>query len=60
MEIKWLKTEQRGKNNREHIASSFFANLWILLGLGIARIVLITRRLKKTIRQDFGMFVHKL
>ncbi|KDP23937.1 hypothetical protein JCGZ_27097 [Jatropha curcas] len=36
------------------------ANLWVLLGLGIAGILLMTRKLKKTIREDFGAFVEKL
>ena len=36
------------------------ANLWVLLGLGIAGILLVTKRLKKAIREDFGAFVYKL
>ncbi|OAY32162.1 outer envelope protein 64, chloroplastic [Manihot esculenta] len=36
------------------------ANLWVLLGLGLAGILLMTRKLKKTIREDFGAFVEKL
>ncbi|XP_030521358.2 outer envelope protein 64, chloroplastic [Rhodamnia argentea] len=36
------------------------ANLWVLLGLGIAGIVLMTRKLKRAVREDFGAFVHKL
>ena len=36
------------------------ANLWVLLGLGLAGIVLITRKLKKSVREDFGAFLHKL
>ncbi|KAH7528570.1 hypothetical protein FEM48_Zijuj05G0086000 [Ziziphus jujuba var. spinosa] len=34
------------------------ANLWVLLGLGLAGILLMTRKLKKAIREDFvGSFV---
>lgn len=36
------------------------ANLWVLLGLGLAGILLVTRKLKKVIREDFGAFVLKL
>ncbi|KAF7822244.1 Translocon at the outer membrane of chloroplasts 64 [Senna tora] len=36
------------------------ANLWVLLGLGLAGILLMTRKLKKTIKEDFGAFVEKL
>ncbi|CAN1180338.1 Outer envelope protein 64, chloroplastic [Linum perenne] len=36
------------------------ANLWVLLGLGLAGIFLLTRRLKKAVREDFGAFVQKL
>lgn len=36
------------------------ANLWVLLGLGLAGILLMTRKLKKVIREDFGAFVEKL
>jgi hypothetical protein len=36
------------------------ANLWVLLGLGLAGILLVTRKLKKTIREDFGAFVQRL
>ncbi|KAM1398404.1 hypothetical protein ACFX2I_015861 [Malus domestica] len=36
------------------------ANLWVLLGLGLAGILLMTRKLKKTIREDFGAFVERL
>ncbi|KAL5544950.1 hypothetical protein UlMin_008734 [Ulmus minor] len=36
------------------------ANLWVLLGLGLAGILLMTRKLKKAIREDFGAFVEKL
>lgn len=36
------------------------ANLWVLLGLGLAGILLMTKRLKKNIKQDFGAFIEKL
>lgn len=35
-------------------------NLWVLLGLGLAGILFVTRKLKKVIREDFGAFVEKL
>ncbi|KAG5030313.1 hypothetical protein JHK87_013827 [Glycine soja] len=35
-------------------------NLLVLLGLGLAGIVLITRKLNKSVREDFGAFIHKL
>ncbi|XP_022725878.1 outer envelope protein 64, chloroplastic-like isoform X2 [Durio zibethinus] len=40
--------------------ASHAANLWVLLGLGLAGIVLLTKRLKKTIKADFGAFIQKL
>ncbi|KAJ7975236.1 outer envelope protein 64, chloroplastic-like [Quillaja saponaria] len=36
------------------------ANLWVLLGLGLAGILMMTRKLKKTIKADFGAFIEKL
>ncbi|KAL6001644.1 Outer envelope protein 64, chloroplastic [Asimina triloba] len=42
------------------MASASATNLWVLLGLGIAGILLMTRRLKKAIKEDFGAFVEKL
>lgn len=36
------------------------ANLWVLLRLGIAGILLMTRKLKKAVREDFGAFVQRL
>ncbi|CAN8269139.1 unnamed protein product [Cochlearia groenlandica] len=36
------------------------ANLWVLLGLGFAGILLLTKKLKKTVREDFGAFIDKL
>ncbi|XP_050258714.1 translocon at the outer membrane of chloroplasts 64 [Quercus robur] len=35
------------------------ANLWVLLGLGLAGILIMTRKLKKAIREDFGAFIEK-
>ncbi|KAL0743438.1 hypothetical protein Bca4012_084951 [Brassica carinata] len=40
--------------------ASHASNLWVLLGLGIAGILLAAKKLKKTIREDFGAFVDKL
>ncbi|MBA0753822.1 hypothetical protein Gogos_021164, partial [Gossypium gossypioides] len=40
--------------------ASHAANLWVLLGLGLAGIFLMTKRLKKTIKADFGAFIQKL
>lgn len=40
--------------------ASHSANLWVLLGLGLAGILLVTRKFKKAIREDFGAFVQKL
>ncbi|KAI9174424.1 hypothetical protein LWI28_017035 [Acer negundo] len=42
------------------MASSHAANLWVLLGLGLAGILLMTKKLKKNIREDFGAFIEKL
>lgn len=36
------------------------ANLWVLLGLGLAGILFMTKKLKKAIREDFGAFIEKL
>ncbi|XP_039114508.1 LOW QUALITY PROTEIN: translocon at the outer membrane of chloroplasts 64-like [Dioscorea cayenensis subsp. rotundata] len=35
------------------------ANLWVLLGLGLAGIVMMTRRLKRAIKEDFGAFIER-
>ncbi|KAL1192454.1 Translocon at the outer membrane of chloroplasts 64 [Cardamine amara subsp. amara] len=36
------------------------ANLWVLLGLGLAGILLVSKKLKKAVREDFGAFIDKL
>lgn len=36
------------------------ANLWVLLGLGLAGILIMTRKLKKVVKADFGAFVERL
>ncbi|KAM3246289.1 outer envelope protein 64, chloroplastic [Capsicum annuum] len=36
------------------------ANLWVLLGLGLAGILIMTKKLKKTVKADFGAFVERL
>ncbi|CAI0400427.1 unnamed protein product [Linum tenue] len=41
-------------------APSTRANLLVLLGLGLAGILLLTRKLKRAVREDFGAFVQKL
>ncbi|XP_076899678.1 translocon at the outer membrane of chloroplasts 64-like [Bidens hawaiensis] len=35
-------------------------NLWVLLGLSLAGILLMTKKLKKAVKADFGAFVEKL
>ncbi|KAJ4713537.1 outer envelope protein 64, chloroplastic-like [Melia azedarach] len=40
--------------------ASHAANLWVLLGLGLAGILLMTKKLKKNIKEDFGAFIEKL
>ncbi|CAH9143968.1 unnamed protein product [Cuscuta epithymum] len=36
------------------------ANLWVLLGLGLAGIVMLTRKFKKAVKADFGAFIERL
>nr|DAD32116.1 TPA_asm: hypothetical protein HUJ06_010967 [Nelumbo nucifera] len=40
--------------------ASTSTNLWVLLGLGLAGIILMTRRLKKVVKEDFGAFIERL
>ncbi|XAR63968.1 Amidase [Bertholletia excelsa] len=40
--------------------ASSSANIWVLLGLGLAGILMMTRRLKKVVKEDFGAFVERL
>ncbi|XP_044373339.1 outer envelope protein 64, chloroplastic isoform X1 [Triticum aestivum] len=42
------------------MASSTAANLWVLLGLGIAGVLLAAKRLKRPARPDHGAFVSRL
>lgn len=35
-------------------------NLWVLLGLGLAGIYVLTRKLKQTVKEDLGAFIQKL
>ncbi|KAG8097917.1 hypothetical protein GUJ93_ZPchr0013g36097 [Zizania palustris] len=42
------------------MASSAAANLWVLLGLGIAGVLLVVRRLRRPVRPDNGAFVARL
>ncbi|CAN0902269.1 Translocon at the outer membrane of chloroplasts 64 [Linum grandiflorum] len=41
-------------------SSSVPANLFVLLGLGLAGILMLTKKLKKAVREDLGAFVQKL
>lgn len=41
------------------MGSSAAANLWVLLGLGIAGIFIMTKKIKKTVKADFGAFVER-
>lgn len=34
-------------------------NLWVLLGLGLAGIVIMARKLTKSVKEDFGAFVER-
>ncbi|KAK6127721.1 hypothetical protein DH2020_038527 [Rehmannia glutinosa] len=36
------------------------ANLWVLLGLGIAGILIMTKKLKRVVKADFGAFIERL
>ncbi|KAH6763413.1 translocon at the outer membrane of chloroplasts 64-III [Perilla frutescens var. hirtella] len=40
--------------------ASSSANLWVLLGLGLAGILIMTKKLKRTVRADFGAFIERL
>ncbi|XP_044477343.1 outer envelope protein 64, chloroplastic [Mangifera indica] len=40
--------------------ASHAANLWVLLGLGLAGILLVTKKFKKNVKEDFGAFIEKL
>ncbi|XP_057767406.1 outer envelope protein 64, chloroplastic [Salvia miltiorrhiza] len=40
--------------------ASSSANLWVLLGLGIAGILIMTKKLKRAVRADFGAFIERL
>ncbi|KAL2934224.1 Outer envelope protein 64 chloroplastic [Bienertia sinuspersici] len=40
--------------------ASSSANLWVMLGLGLAGILLMTKKFKKSVKEDFGAFIHKL
>ncbi|KAI3815592.1 hypothetical protein L1987_15266 [Smallanthus sonchifolius] len=41
------------------MASSSAPNLWVLLGLSLAGILLMTKKLKKAVKVDFGAFVER-
>ena len=55
-----LVVSGRFQSNFDSCMASQSANLWVLLGLGLAGIVLLTRKLKQTIKEDLGAFIHKL
>ncbi|KAK6153962.1 hypothetical protein DH2020_013601 [Rehmannia glutinosa] len=40
--------------------ASSSANLWVLLGLGIAGILIMTKKLKRVVKADFGAFIERL
>ncbi|EYU24147.1 hypothetical protein ABFS82_04G131200 [Erythranthe guttata] len=40
--------------------ASSSANLWVLLGLGIAGILFMTKKLKRAVKADFGAFMERL
>ncbi|KAI3463705.1 hypothetical protein Pfo_020368 [Paulownia fortunei] len=40
--------------------ASSSANLWVLLGLGIAGILIMTKKLKRAVKADFGAFIERL
>uniref|UniRef100_A0A7C9FIU3 Amidase n=1 Tax=Opuntia streptacantha TaxID=393608 RepID=A0A7C9FIU3_OPUST len=40
--------------------ASHSPNIWVLLGLGLAGILLVTRKLKRAVREDFGAFIERL
>ncbi|XP_076919763.1 translocon at the outer membrane of chloroplasts 64-like [Bidens hawaiensis] len=42
------------------MTSASAPNLWVLLGLSLAGILLMTKKLKKAVKVDFGAFVEKL
>ena len=42
------------------MASSTAANLWVLLGLGIAGVLLAAKRLRRPARPDNGAFISRL
>lgn len=35
-------------------------NLWVLLGLGLAGVLLVTRKLRRVVKVDLGAFVERL
>ncbi|KAL6552476.1 Translocon at the outer membrane of chloroplasts 64 [Orobanche hederae] len=40
--------------------ASSSTNLWVLLGLGIAGILIMTKKLKRAVKGDFGAFIERL
>ncbi|CAA3029490.1 outer envelope 64, chloroplastic [Olea europaea subsp. europaea] len=40
--------------------ASSSANLWVLLGLGLAGILIFTKKMKRAVKADFGAFIERL
>lgn len=40
--------------------ASASSNLWVLLGLGLAGILIMTKKFKKVVKEDFGAFIERL
>lgn len=40
--------------------ASSSANLWVLIGLGIAGILIMTKKLKRVVKADLGAFIERL
>lgn len=40
--------------------ASSSANLWVLIGLGIAGILIMTKKLKRVVKADLGAFIEQL
>ncbi|KAG2305092.1 hypothetical protein Bca52824_033743 [Brassica carinata] len=45
---------------RRHSLASRASNICLLLGIGIAGVLLVTKKLRKRVREDFGAFIEKL
>ncbi|MQL71480.1 hypothetical protein Taro_003805 [Colocasia esculenta] len=54
-----LRRLRPGTETRAAAMASTATNLWVLLGLSVAGILLVARRLRKVIKPDFGAFVER-